>query len=51
MGGPCKDYSDRPIAAAVPVDNGTAMFDNDYDYLRWTQLKGALGAPNPTIAK
>lgn len=45
MGGPCKDYSDRPIAAAAPQANGTAMFDNEIDYSRWSRLKGALGAP------
>lgn len=45
MGGPCKDYSDRPIAAAAPQNNGTAMFDNEIDYSRWSKLKGALGAP------
>lgn len=45
MGGACRDYSDRPIAAAAPPSNGTAMFDNGIDYSRWSKLKGALGAP------
>jgi len=35
-GGPCKDYSGQAIAlSASDAANGTAMFDNKFDYARF----------------
>lgn len=46
---PCRRLTRPPPAAfckqAAPVNNGTAMFDNEYEYMVYSELKGALGAP------
>lgn len=33
-----------PLQAAPQLGNGTAMFDNQFDYARYSQLRSALGA-------